>query len=77
MRRLQPSQAELDALTAWWKGKRHIGKAAKILDRKRQTVANHLQSFRRIDGAADNVELALKYLDQIEERWPEVLKRVA
>ena len=72
-----PSPAELDALTAWWKGKRHIGLAAKLLDRKRQTVANHLQAFRRLDGATDNVELALKYLDEIERRWPDVLERAS
>jgi len=72
-----PSEAELDALTAWWKGKRHIGKAALILGLARQTVANHLMSLRRIEGATDNVELALRYLDEIERRWPTVLQRAA
>lgn len=77
MTRSGPSPAELDALTAWWKAQRHIGHAATLLSRKRQTVANHLQAFRRLEGATDNVELALKYLDDIEERWPEVLRRAA
>lgn len=72
-----PSAAELDALTAWWKCQRHIGKAAVVLDRSRQRVANNLLAFRRLEGATDNVELALKYLDDIERRWPDVLKRAA
>ena len=75
--RTGPSPAELDALTAWWKAHRHIGRAAKLLDRKRQTVANNLQAFRRLEGASDNVELALKYLDEIEHRWSDVLRRAA
>ena len=73
----QPSPAELDALTAWWKAQRHIGRAATVLGLKRQTVANHLNTFRRLEGAPDSVALALKYLDQIEQRWPDVLKRAA
>jgi len=75
--RTGPSPAELDALTAWWKAHRNIGRAATLLDRKRQTVANSLQAFRRLEGASDNVELALKYLGEIEQRWPDVLKRAA
>lgn len=75
--RTGPSSAELDALTAWWKAHRNIGRAATLLVCKRQTVANHLQTFRRLEGASDNVELALKYLDEIEQRWPDVLKRAA
>lgn len=72
-----PTSAELDALTAWWKAKRHIGKAAKLLGRKRQTVANHLMALRRLEGATDNVELALNHLDEIEQRWPAVLGKAA
>lgn len=72
-----PSAAELDALTAWWMSKRHIGRAAKILDRSRQTVANHLQALKRIENAADSVEVALNHLDDIERRWPAILERVA
>jgi hypothetical protein len=75
--RTGPTDAELDALTAWWKAQRHIGKAAMVLHRHRQRVANNLMSFRRLEGATDNVELAMKYLDQIEQRWPDVLKRAA
>lgn len=72
-----PTPAELDALTAWWKAHRHIGRAAVLLDRKRQTVANQLNSLRRVEDATDNVDLALKYLDEIERRWPDVLRRAA
>lgn len=70
-----PSPSELDALTAWWKAQRHIGRAATVLGRSRQRVASNLLVFRRLEGATDNVELALKYLDVIEARWPDVLKR--
>ena len=72
-----PTPAQLDALTAWWKAQRHIGRAAKLLDLKRQTVANHLNSLRRLEDATDNVELALKHLDDIERHWPDVLRRAA
>jgi hypothetical protein len=72
-----PSPAELDALTAWWMTKRHIGRAAMLLGRKRQTVANHLNTLRRLEGATDNVELALRYLDEIEAHRPDVLGRAS
>ena len=72
-----PSQAELDALTAWWMAKRNIGRAAAMLGRHRQTIANQLNAFRRLEDATDNVELALKYLDEIERRKPNVLDRAA
>lgn len=72
-----PSPAELDALTAWWKAQRHIGRAAKLLGKKRQTVANQLQSFKRLEDVTDCVDLALKHLDDIEARWPDVLDRAA
>lgn len=72
-----PTSAELDALTAWWMARRHIGKAAALLNKKRQTVANTLNTFRRMEGATDNVELALKYLEEIERRKPDVLDRSA
>ena len=71
----QPSPAELDALAAWWLSKRHIGKAASMLGRKRQTIANALNTMRRMDGATDNVELALKYMDEIQSRRVEVMER--
>ena len=45
----QPSPAELDALAAWWLAKRHIGKAALLLGKKRQTIANQLQQLKRLD----------------------------
>jgi hypothetical protein len=72
-----PSEAELDALAAWWLAKRHIGKAALLLGRNRQTIANTLNTFRRLEAATDNVELALKYMDQIQERRASVLDRAA
>lgn len=72
-----PSEAELDALAAWWLSKRHIGKAALMLNRNRQTIANTLNTFRRLEGATDNVELALKYMDQIQDRRASVLDRAA
>jgi hypothetical protein len=73
----QPTQAQLDALAAWWLAKRHIGKAATLLGKRRQTVANQLQQFKREQGATDCVELALEYLDEIERRKPSVLGRAA
>lgn len=72
-----PTPAELDALTAWWMAQRHIGKAAKLLGRSRQRVANNLMSFRRLEDATDNVELALRHLDDIERNRPNVLRRAA
>lgn len=72
-----PSEAELDALAAWWLAKRHIGKAALLLGKKRQTVANQLQQLKRLEGATDCVDLALKYMDQIQERRADVLDRAA
>jgi hypothetical protein len=72
-----PSPAELDALTAWWLTHRNIGRAARLLGRKRQTVANHLNTLRRLEGATDNVDLALRYLDEIEARRLGVLGRTA
>jgi hypothetical protein len=73
----QPTPAELDALAAWWLSKRHIGKAAGLLGKQRQTVANQLQVFKRMEGATDCVELALKYMDEIQERRASVLDRAA
>ena len=75
--RTGPTVRELDALTAWWKGQRKIDRAALLLGLKRQTVANHLQSFRNLERATDNVELALKYLPEIERRWPEIVRKAA
>lgn len=74
---LGPSPAELDALTAWWLAHRHIGRAATLLGRSRQTIANTLLTFRRLEGATDNVDLALKYLDEIERRKAGVLGRTS
>jgi hypothetical protein len=73
----QPSPAELDALTAWWLAKRHIGKAAALLGKHRQTVANQLQSFKRLEDANDCVELALNHMDEIQARRSELLDRAA
>jgi hypothetical protein len=73
----QPTQAQLDALAAWWLAKRHIGKAAKLLGKSRQTVANQLQQFKRERGATDCVELALEYMDEIQSRRADVLDRAA
>lgn len=75
--RTGPSAAELDALTAWWLARRHIGKAALLLGKQRQTVANQLQSFKRLEDATDCVELAMKYLEEIERRKASVLDRAA
>jgi len=72
-----PSPAEWEALTAWWMAKRHIGRAAVLLGRKRQTVANHLNTFRHLEDATDTVELALRHLDEIERRKPDVLRKAA
>jgi hypothetical protein len=73
----QPTQAELDALAAWWLSKRHIGRAAGLLGKHRQTVANQLQQLKRIEGATDCVDLALKYMDEIQSRRATVLDRSA
>jgi hypothetical protein len=73
----RPTPAELDALTAWWMASRHIGRAALLLGKHRQTVANQLQQFKRLEGATDCVDLALKYLDEIEARKPIVLARAS
>ena len=75
--RRQPSEAELDALAAWWLAKRHIGKAAGLLGKKRQTVANQLQQLKRLEDATDCVDLALKYMDEIQSRRADVLDRAA
>jgi hypothetical protein len=72
-----PSPAELDALAAWWMAKRHIGRAALLLGKRRQTIANQLQSLKRAEGATDCVELALKYMDEIQSRRTSVLDRAA
>jgi hypothetical protein len=72
-----PSPAELDALTAWWVARRHIGKAAALLGKQRQTVANQLQTFKRLEDATDCVELAMKYLEEIERRKGLILDRAA
>ena len=72
-----PTPAELDALAAWWMTKRHIGKAATLLGKQRQTVANALNNFRRLEGATDNVELALNHLDDIEARKGQIIRRAA
>lgn len=73
----QPSPAELDALAAWWLSKRHIGRAATLLGKQRQTVANQLQQLKRLEGATDCVDLALKYMDEIQLRRADVLDRAA
>lgn len=72
-----PSPAELDALAAWWLAKRHIGRAASLLGKSRQTVANTLNTLRRLEGATDNVELALNHMDEIQARRSSVLDRAA
>lgn len=72
-----PSNAELDALAAWWAAHRSIGGAAVLMGRSRQTIANQLYAFRRLEGAVDNVDLALKYLDEIQRRRDDVTHRRA
>ena len=72
-----PTPAELDALAAWWLSKRHIGRAAFLLGKKRQTIANQLQALRRLEGATDTVELALNHMDEIQARTPAILGRAA
>ncbi len=73
----QLSDAQLDALAAWWLSKRHIGKAALLLNRSRQTVANTLNTMRRLEEAADTVEVALNHLDEIQARRDSVMDRAA
>lgn len=73
--RTGPTPAELDALTAWWICGRHIGHAATFIGRSRQTLANNLNAFRREEGVADNVELALRYMAQIEQNRPLLMRR--
>jgi hypothetical protein len=73
----QPTPAQLDALAAWWLAKRHIGKGAALLGKSRQTIANQLQQFKREEGATDCVDLALKYMDEIQSRRADVLDRAA
>lgn len=73
----QLSDAQLDALAAWWLSKRHIGKAAALLGKQRQTVANTLNTIRRLEDATDTVEVALEHMDEIQARRAGVLDKAA
>lgn len=75
MRKL--TNAQLDALAAWWLSKRHIGRAAAMLGRERQTVANTLNTIRRLEDATDTVEVALNHMDEIQARRVDLLDRAA
>lgn len=59
---------ELKILAAWWWSKGSNDRAAFLLGLKRQTVKNALYTLRRTEGAVSNVELVMKYMDEIEQR---------
>ena len=63
-----PTPAQIDALAGWWKGKGSNVKAAALLGRSPQTIRNTLCLFRQLEGVDSNLDLAMRYLEQIKER---------
>lgn len=59
---------ELDVLAAWWWTKGSYDKAAFLLGIKKQSVKNALYTLRRTEHAESNIELVMKYMDEITER---------
>lgn len=64
----EPTKRQLDALAAWWQTGGSNTEAAKVMDVTPQVVRNSLMQFRRQEGAATNLLLALRYRQQIERR---------
>ena len=66
--KVEPTKRQLDALAAWWQTGGSNTAASKIMDVTPQVVRNSLMQFRRQEGAATNLLLALRYRQQIERR---------
>jgi hypothetical protein len=65
----QPTDRQLDILAAWWYAKGSSTRAAAILgDIGAQPVRNALYLMRKVERADSNLDLALRFMDQIERR---------
>lgn len=64
----EPTNRQLDSLAAWWQSGGSNVAAAEILGVTPQVVRNSLMLFRRQEGTATNLLLALRYREQIERR---------
>ena len=63
-----PTEAQMDAIAGWWQAKGSNVKAAMLLGRSPQTVRNTLCLFRQLEGVDSNIDLAMRYLEQIKAR---------
>jgi len=52
---------ESEILAAWWKAKGSVKVAAQLLDIKPQSLRNQLYTMRRMQGAATNLDLVLRF----------------
>ena len=64
----EPTKRQLDALAAWWQTGGSNVSAADVMGVTPQVVRTSLMFFRKQEGAATNLILALKYRTQIERR---------
>lgn len=71
----EPTVRELDILAAWWFAKGSYPDAAKLLGIGHQPVKNALYLFRRTHGAVSNLDLAMRYQDQIHKRQTRFMGR--
>lgn len=63
-----PTDYELDGIAAWWFAKGVYSEAAAMLNIGAQTLKNRLYLFRRLDGASNNLDLAMRYQEAIRKR---------
>ena len=63
-----PTKRDLDIIAAWWFAKGSYPEASKLLGIGHQPVKNALYLFRRTEGAVSNLDLAMRYQDEIRKR---------
>ena len=62
----QPTPRQLEVLAAWWWGRGSNRKAAFMLGIREQTVKTTLWHLRTAQQADTNVELVLRFMDEID-----------
>lgn len=57
---------QLDILAAWWMSKGNYERTAMLTGIGYQPVKNALYLFRKVEGAESNLDLVMRYLEDVE-----------
>jgi hypothetical protein len=79
-----PTERQLQVLAAWWFARGSYKVASQLIHdsdpenpAKPQSIKNQLFTVRRMTGATTNLDLALRFMDEIHKREPQFIGRAA